>query len=59
VIAHGGGGKDCGWREYLTHLADAVRTRFGLSDADKDLLKAQQEDMIERLAAPITEIEHW
>ncbi|MEG3162871.1 hypothetical protein U1763_20410 [Sphingomonas sp. LB2R24] len=31
--------------------------RFDLSDADKDALLAQQQDMIERLIARITELE--
>lgn len=34
-----------------------VPPRFGLSDADKDALLAQQQDMIERLVARITELE--
>ena len=31
--------------------------RFRLSDAEKDALPAQQQDMIERLAARVTELE--
>ncbi len=31
--------------------------RFGLSDAEKDALLAQQQDLIERLAARVTELE--